>query len=1022
MKRIYKSFQCFLALFMIILAAISAHAEESEEMSADMMFVGSSTLATKMTGALLDVESVFFPRDKNNIETSAATPQVKYALNNLYPNIDLICLGDDYQLEYIFLIHPGGDPSRILLSVDEASDVDINNTGKVAYKLRDFELVQSVPATFTREPQKERKPIEDAYNGIAYEETVCLSPGTIFETHITNEEFLRFLNDVQSHHDSLRAQNTFVGSDGRLWMNPAMKDYHLLFNIADSLLQYDSSRTLGERYFISTENNSEDYFISRPVAGVTWYGAVKFANWLTIVTGRDPKFTRYSEGHNPADWPKAPYENWLGHFFTVTSPDSAKGFIVDTLFPPSATIETHFLISFYADTMSKNNLPPPKDERFNDQLGEYVQPEPYDSAERSTSSKTTTQPTEPEVPPTPLAQKPKTEGIQYPDKFGILYKTSTDQSQGTESATESQASSGTGGGATGGTGGGATPAIATFVVRLNSQYPSTGINITVSRPDLNGNSNGSTTFNREFLPGTSVTFTAPPASPSGGLFLRWQRNGVDISNLETITVLTDANMTLTAIYQNIHTMTVLSSNPNNNVNITVNPADINSRTDITTSIDFSRSYLHGTVATLTADLIAPNGYRFFEWQSSLGPTYGTRTINVTMNSDLSLTAVYRPQRTLSTLSLNPNNGVGVTVAPTDLNGKNNVLTGGDFIRTYFDGTALNLTADLVAPGGNRFREWISSLGPTYASRTVNFTINADMTMTARYETPRTITLFSSNPDNGINITATPDINSNGDLVTVPTGTARIYDDSSSVTFTADLMGPGGTSFQAWQSSLGTIYPARTVTLTPISDFTLTAIYVLPWNLTVASLNPNTGIAVNATPDINSAGNLVTVPGGTIRTYYNNTAITLVAPSSEVGGNRFRRWQSSLGTFIYSTTANFNITTNMTMTARYDLLRILTVNSADPGNGVNVLISPGDISGQGNGFTTFSRTFDDGQNVTLTADNVASGQSFLKWQRNGVDYSTARTTTVTMDADYVMTAVYSYVPGPIDDPSPSPSQL
>jgi uncharacterized protein (TIGR03437 family) len=46
---------------------------------------------------------------------------------------------------------------------------------------------------------------------------------------------------------------------------------------------------------------------------------------------------------------------------------------------------------------------------------------------------------------------------------------------------------------------------------------------------------------------------------------------------------------------------------------------------------------------------------------------------------------------------------------------------------------------------------------------------------------------------------------------------------------------------------------------------------------------------------------------------------------------------------------------------------------------------------------------------LTAPNTTSGNNFLKWLRNGTDYSTNVSTPVSMDADYTMTAVF--VPPP-----------
>jgi len=89
-------------------------------------------------------------------------------------------------------------------------------------------------------------------------------------------------------------------------------------------------------------------------------------------------------------------------------------------------------------------------------------------------------------------------------------------------------------------------------------------------------------------------------------------------------------------------------------------------------------------------------------------------------------------------------------------------------------------------------------------------------------------------------------------------------------------------------------------------------------------------------------------------------------------------------------------------------RTLTVASSNPSSGVSITVSPGDKNGQGNGATQFTRTYANGTVVTLTAPLTAGGNNFQKWQRNGVDYSTSQTTTMTIDANYTMTANFSQV--------------
>jgi hypothetical protein len=90
-------------------------------------------------------------------------------------------------------------------------------------------------------------------------------------------------------------------------------------------------------------------------------------------------------------------------------------------------------------------------------------------------------------------------------------------------------------------------------------------------------------------------------------------------------------------------------------------------------------------------------------------------------------------------------------------------------------------------------------------------------------------------------------------------------------------------------------------------------------------------------------------------------------------------------------------------------RTLTVASSNPNSGVSINVSPTDNSGLGNGTTQFTRTYNNNTVVNLSvASTVAGGNLFLKWQRDGVDLTTNTSTSVTMDANHTMTAVYAPV--------------
>ncbi len=89
--------------------------------------------------------------------------------------------------------------------------------------------------------------------------------------------------------------------------------------------------------------------------------------------------------------------------------------------------------------------------------------------------------------------------------------------------------------------------------------------------------------------------------------------------------------------------------------------------------------------------------------------------------------------------------------------------------------------------------------------------------------------------------------------------------------------------------------------------------------------------------------------------------------------------------------------------------VLTVASTNPTSGVSVTVSPNDVSGSGNGTTQFTRAYNRGTTVTLTAPATVNGNKFRMWQRDGQDWSGTVSTSVSMNFSTTLTAVYSTPP-------------
>jgi hypothetical protein len=82
---------------------------------------------------------------------------------------------------------------------------------------------------------------------------------------------------------------------------------------------------------------------------------------------------------------------------------------------------------------------------------------------------------------------------------------------------------------------------------------------------------------------------------------------------------------------------------------------------------------------------------------------------------------------------------------------------------------------------------------------------------------------------------------------------------------------------------------------------------------------------------------------------------------------------------------------------------LTVNTTNPTSGVAMTVSPADVNGAGSGSASFTRTYDSGTAVTITAPSTAGSHTFTSW--TGCTSATTATCKVTMNANATVTAAY-----------------
>lgn len=182
-----------------------------------------------------------------------------------------------------------------------------------------------------------------------------------------------------------------------------------------------------------------------------------------------------------------------------------------------------------------------------------------------------------------------------------------------------------------------------------------------------------------------------------------------------------------------------------------------------------------------------------------------------------------PHRTLTVASTNPTSGIGIIVTPNDLNNQGNGST--PFTRTYFHNTTVNLVAN-SGFGGVTFQKWQRD-GQDFSTNTfVSVTMDSNHTMTAVYVSLPTyvLTVASSNPSSGVNITVTP--NDRNGLGNGTTEFTRTYIQNTNVNLTAPASANGNT-FWKWRVDGVDLTTSQSMTVTMGAAHTATAIYFTP---------------------------------------------------------------------------------------------------------------------------------------------------------------------------------------------------
>lgn len=496
--------------------------------------------------------------------------------------------------------------------------------------------------------------------------------------------------------------------------------------------------------------------------------------------------------------------------------------------------------------------------------------------------------------------------------------------------------------------------------------------------------------------GTEVTLTAVPEA--GYHFLAWLA-GTDTVSMEnpfTFTAISDT--TLTAVFE----------------------ANIAGTFTVSVDFDATMGTVEGiptdavdsaSVVTLTA--VAAEHYHFVEW--STGDT--TATINVTVVSDTTLTALFAiDQHTVSAIAT-PAEAGSVEGVPTEAVDYGSIVT---------------LTA--VAAEGYHFVEW--STGET--TETIEVTVEGDTTLTATFAINQYIVAAMVTPDASgsvsgvpaeavdhgteLSLTAVPATGyhfvswSNG--ATEPTIVITVVSDTTlTATFEANATGTYTVSV-IYDATMGTVAGVPTEPVVADSVITLVATPAEGYVFTGWSNGTTSDtLVITVTEDIVLTANfelfvpnqfvvsvstrstvMGTVDPMGIHNVMEADEFTVTATANE--GYEFVAWM------VGSDTVSTEATYTFTVTASISLVAVFAETTVEE----ELFLVTGLANDDAMGYVLGGGYYAAGATATLTAQ-ANEGYRFVRWEDNN---STTPSREITVTADVTVTAIFEAVPIGIED--------
>ncbi|MCP4217481.1 MAG: hypothetical protein GY765_22765, partial [bacterium] len=321
-----------------------------------------------------------------------------------------------------------------------------------------------------------------------------------------------------------------------------------------------------------------------------------------------------------------------------------------------------------------------------------------------------------------------------------------------------------------------------------------------------------------------------------------------------------------------------------------------------------------------------------------------------------------------------------------------------FVRTYTDGT----TVSVKAPAEHNGRVFVKFTidGVDTTANGIQVTMNQNHTVIAHYVKKEYTLNVLTKPEDGAMMTVVP--NDNNGLGSANSNFSRIYTDGTTVSVKAPSEHNGRVFVKFTIDGVDTT--ANGIQVTMNQDHTVIAYYVKKEYTLNVLTKPEDGAMMTVVPkDINELGS---ANSNFSRVYVDGTDVTVTAPAEH--NNRVFNKFTIDGVDHNETEVRVTMNRDHTVIAYY-VEKEFTLNvQTSPNTGAPITVTPTDNNNLNSAPSNFTRLYNDGTEVTVTAPASHLELEFEKWLIDGVE-STELTIKVIMNTNHTVIAHYKEKP-------------